>query len=46
MDVIAPEGYGEIIGGSERETDIQLLIDRIKEEDLNQDDYECIISTR
>ena len=46
MDVIAPEGYGEIVGGSERETDINLLIDRIKEEELNQEDYEWFLDLR
>ena len=39
MDILAPEGYGEIVGGSERETNIDILVDRIKEENLNQSDY-------
>jgi len=46
MDVLAPEGYGEIIGGSERETDIDILLDRIKEEGLNQEDYEWYLDLR
>jgi len=46
MDVLAPEGYGEIVGGSERETDINLLIERIKAEDLNQADYEWFLDLR
>ncbi len=46
MDVLAPEGYGEIIGGSERETEISLLEDRIKEENLNQADYEWFLDLR
>ena len=46
MDVIAPEGFGEIIGGSERETDIDLLIERIKDEELNQEDYEWFLDLR
>ena len=46
MDVIAPEGFGEIIGGSERETEIELLIERIKEEDLKQEDYEWFLDLR
>ncbi|MFA5747871.1 MAG: asparagine--tRNA ligase [Candidatus Absconditabacterales bacterium] len=33
-DLLAPEGCGEIIGGSERESDYQKLLDRIKEEKL------------
>jgi asparaginyl-tRNA synthetase len=46
MDILAPEGYGEIVGGSERETDIKLLIERIKEEDLNQAEYEWFLDLR
>ena len=34
MDILAPEGYGEIIGGSERETSIDVLEERIKKKDL------------
>ena len=46
MDVLAPEGFGEIIGGSERETEIDLLEDRIKDEELNQADYEWFLDLR
>ena len=46
MDVLAPEGYGEIVGGSEREIAIDILIDRIKEEGLNQSDYEWFLDLR
>ena len=46
MDVLAPEGFGEIIGGSERETQINLLEDRIKEEKLDQTDYEWFLDLR
>ena len=46
MDVLAPEGFGEIIGGSERETEINLLEDRSKEEELNQADYEWFLDLR
>ena len=46
MDILAPEGYGEIVGGSERETDIDILIERIKEEKLNQSDYEWFLDLR
>ena len=46
MDVLAPEGFGEIIGGSERETEICLLEDRIKDEKLNQADYEWFLDLR
>lgn len=34
MDLIAPEGYGEIIGGSQREDDLDLLDERINEHGL------------
>ncbi len=46
MDILAPEGYGEIVGGSERETNIDILIDRIKEEKLNQSDYDWFLDLR
>ena len=46
MDILAPEGYGEIVGGSERETDIEILIERIKEEKLNQSDYDWFLDLR
>ena len=46
MDILAPEGYGEIVGGSERETDIDILLERIKEEGLNQEDYDWFLDLR
>jgi asparaginyl-tRNA synthetase len=36
VDVIAPEGFGEIIGGSQREDDLDALLYRIKEHNLPQ----------
>ncbi|MFA4984996.1 MAG: asparagine--tRNA ligase [Candidatus Brocadiia bacterium] len=33
-DIIAPEGYGEIVGGSQREDDYDLLLARIKADNL------------
>ncbi|TDM04254.1 asparagine--tRNA ligase [Macrococcus carouselicus] len=38
-DLIAPEGYGEIIGGSERINDLALLEERLKEHDLDPAAY-------
>ena len=43
MDILAPEGYGEIVGGSEREVDIDILLNRINEEGLNRKDYEWFL---
>ncbi len=33
-DLIAPEGFGEIIGGSQREENIEMLLERLKEHNL------------
>ena len=46
MDILAPEGYGEIIGGSERETSIDVLEDRIKEEGLDRKDFDWFLDLR
>ena len=46
MDILAPQGYGEIVGGSERETDIDILLNRIKDEKLNKDDYHWFLDLR
>ena len=46
MDILAPDGYGEIVGGSEREIDIEVLLDRIKDENLNQKDYDWFLDLR
>jgi asparaginyl-tRNA synthetase len=40
MDLLAPEGYGEIIGGSQREDDLERLTSRMKEQGLKPEDYE------
>ena len=46
MDILAPEGYGEIVGGSEREVDIDVLLERINEEGLNKEDYDWFLDLR
>jgi asparaginyl-tRNA synthetase len=46
VDVLAPEGYGEIVGGSERETDLAFLLEQIEEEELSQEDYEWYLDLR
>lgn len=38
-DLIAPEGYGEIIGGSERISDLELINQRIQEHGLDPESY-------
>jgi asparaginyl-tRNA synthetase len=45
-DLLAPEGYGEIIGGSERETDLGLLLERMKEEKIPLEPYEWYLDLR
>lgn len=45
-DLIAPEGYGEIIGGSERIHDYDTLKQRIEDSGLNVDDYEWYLDLR
>ncbi len=46
VDVLAPEGYGEIIGGGERLADLALLLQRIKDHDLPQDAFEWYLDLR
>ena len=45
-DLLAPEGYGEVIGGSERETDYDKLLEKIKSNGLNPDDYAFYLDLR
>ena len=45
-DFIAPEGYGEIIGGSERESDIEKIKQRLLEQGEKVEDYEFYLDTR
>jgi asparaginyl-tRNA synthetase len=46
VDVLAPEGYGEIVGGGERETDKDLLISKIKEHNLPMESFEWYLDLR
>ncbi|GIK61676.1 MAG: asparagine--tRNA ligase [Ignavibacteriota bacterium] len=46
VDVLAPEGYGEIIGGSQREDSLDELISRIKEHNLPQEVFEWYLDLR
>jgi asparaginyl-tRNA synthetase len=45
-DLFAPEGYGEIIGGSQREDDYGRLVARIREEGLPEDAYDWYLDLR
>ena len=45
-DLIAPEGYGEIIGGSQREDDLDRLRQRIREEELPEEAYAWYLDLR
>ena len=45
-DLLAPEGFGEIIGGSERETDNVLIMDRLRENGNNLDNYAWYLDLR
>ena len=46
VDVLAPEGYGEIIGGSQREDDLDVLLQRIKAHNLPQEAFEWYLDLR
>jgi asparaginyl-tRNA synthetase len=46
VDVLASEGYGEIIGGGQRIHDLALLEKRLKEQNLPREAYEWYIDLR
>jgi asparaginyl-tRNA synthetase len=46
MDILAPEGYGEIVGGGERESDLEKLKDAMAKQKLNEKDYEWYLDLR
>lgn len=46
VDVLAPEGYGEIIGGSQREDDLEVLKKRIEEHGLPEGLFEWYLDLR
>ncbi|HAN41628.1 MAG TPA: asparagine--tRNA ligase [Candidatus Cloacimonas sp.] len=45
-DLIAPEGFGEIIGGSQREDDHDLLLQRMQDEKMPIEDYQWFLDLR
>jgi len=46
VDVIAPEGYGEIIGGGQRVHDLNLLLKRLEEHHLPREAFEWYLDLR
>ncbi|HUF46821.1 MAG TPA: amino acid--tRNA ligase-related protein, partial [Vicinamibacterales bacterium] len=46
VDILAPEGYGEIIGGGERLDDYDLLVKRIEEHQLPREAFEWYLDLR
>lgn len=46
VDMLAPEGYGEIIGGGQREDDLETLEKKIKEHDLPKKAFEWFLDLR
>jgi len=46
MDLLAPQGYGEIIGGSQREDDLDILIDMMEASGLTPSDYDWYLDLR
>jgi len=46
VDILAPEGYGEIIGGGQRIDDYDLLLKRLDEHNLPRDAYEWYLDLR
>jgi asparaginyl-tRNA synthetase len=46
LDMLAPEGYGEIIGGSQRIHDLELLERRLAEHKLPRESYEWYLDVR
>ena len=46
VDVLAPEGYGEIIGGGQRIHDVELLLKRIEEHHLPKEAFDWYIDLR
>lgn len=46
MDLLAPEGYGEIIGGSQREESLEVLCQRLEEHKLPEEVFEWYLDLR
>lgn len=46
VDMLAPEGYGEIIGGAQREDNLDLLLEKIREHKLPEEAYDWYLDLR
>ncbi len=46
VDVLAPEGYGEIIGGSQREDDYDKLLEKLAQHNLPREPFEWYLDLR
>ncbi len=46
VDLLAPEGFGEVVGGGERETNIELLKQKIEEHELPIQAFEWYLDLR
>ena len=46
FDMIAPEGYGEIIGGGERLADYETLVKRLRENNLPEESFQWYLDLR
>ena len=46
VDILAPEGFGEIIGGSQREDNLDFLLERIKEHELPMEEFQWYLDLR
>jgi len=46
VDVLAPEGYGEIIGGGQREDDLDVLLRKIDEHELPREAFDWFLDLR
>ena len=45
-DILAAKGFGEIVGGSQREDDYNILEARMKHENMNMDDFGWYLDLR
>jgi len=46
VDMIAPEGYGEVIGGGQREDNLDTLLEKIKEHNLPEEAFDWYLDLR